>query len=111
VIRVVFQTTDAGRPRGLEVNGHAGLSEAGSDIVCAAVSVLAENLVAGLRALLKQAPEVVTGNGRLECRMDTADLSYESDLLFASTMLGLKAVARQYPERVIIVESGPRETA
>ena len=100
MIRVVFRTTKAGRPRGLEVEGHAELAAAGSDVVCAAVSVLAENLNAGLAELLKKSPETRLGKGRLESFLAESDLTYESDLLFASAALGMKAVARQYPERV-----------
>lgn len=100
MIRVRLRTTAEGRPCGLDVAGHAGLEEAGKDVVCAAVSVLAENLAAGLRELARAPvrPRIESGDFSLE--LEPADLGYETDLLFASALLGLKSVAAGYPERV-----------
>ena len=36
---------------GIKVTGHAGYAEEGKDIVCAAVSVLAQNLIQSIEAL------------------------------------------------------------
>ena len=39
------------KPDGLTVDGHAGYAETGNDIICAAVSALAQGLVHSLEAL------------------------------------------------------------
>ena len=105
MIRVGIRATADGRTRCLEVQGHAGLDTAGKDVLCAAVSVLAENLAASLRELLKipVVTKVESGNFRLE--LTEADLSYETDLLFASVTLGFKSIAGSYPERVEVTET------
>lgn len=104
MIRVALRATADGRPRGLEIEGHAGLDRAGQDVVCAAVSVLAENLAASLRELLKVPLETKAERGHFRLELAETDLSYETDLLFASVTLGLKSIAGGYPQRVVVRE-------
>ncbi len=86
------------------MEGHSTLSTKGADILCAAVSVLSENLGYSLEELLKKNPQVEKQEGyyRLELQSDQRDR--DSDLLIASTALGLRILAEQYPERVKLFE-------
>lgn len=40
-------------PTGLTIDGHAGYAKTGNDIICAAVSALAQNLVSSIEALTR----------------------------------------------------------
>lgn len=104
----------------LSVTGHAGLETAGQDVLCAAVSVLCENLAHSLQALL---PLVEIGNSMnnnknvkrnwksKELKIQKAkgllsiDLAIEcadnaSELLFNAVLLGLNTLAQQYPQHL-----------
>ena len=45
MIKVTIYQSSEGEISGFAIQGHAGYAESGSDIVCAAVSVLAQNTV------------------------------------------------------------------
>jgi len=85
---------------GLEVNGHAGLAEAGEDILCAAVSVLTENLGGSLELLLGLKGRTTKGNGYYKIELKEGDLDRDVALLFSSTHLGLAVLREQYPDRI-----------
>lgn len=90
---VVKVTTD-----GITVDGHAGYAETGKDIVCAAVSVLAQNLVRSMEDLTEDEIWYQTEDGRME--IEYKDLSEQGKLLVDSFFLGICAVAAQYPAHV-----------
>lgn len=112
MIRVTVQTgsrIDADGQRtartiGLQLSGHAGLAAAGSDILCAAVSVLSENLGAGLEHLLGAPVAIQMASGHYEVTLPAEATSQATELLFASALLGLRALERDYPERLAITE-------
>ena len=85
---------------GLELEGHANLAPAGQDILCAAVSVLAENLANSLETLLELRLEIESGKGLYKLRLMPESASKESELLFSSALLGLGALFSQYPDRI-----------
>jgi len=85
----------------LRVTGHAGFAAAGNDVLCAAVSVLAENLGESLRLLLNADLELEEGDGLYDVRLSDAAASRETDLLFASAILGLRSIALAHPDRIV----------
>ena len=91
-----------GAPIGLEVSGHSGLSARGSDILCAAVSVLAENLGAGIQFILGKHAVIKEDDGFYSIHLTGEDLDSGTDLLFSSAILGLQNLSGQYPERIKI---------
>ncbi|MCR9140659.1 MAG: ribosomal-processing cysteine protease Prp [bacterium] len=94
----------AGRARtaALQVEGHAGLATKGNDILCAAVSVLSENLGGGLKLLLKAPAKIQADNGLYRVEIPLEHSSDASELLFQSAILGLRVLAEQYPDRIRI---------
>ena len=84
----------------IEVQGHAGLAAAGSDVLCAAVSVLMESLEQGLALLLQIQNQGEKQNGYHRISIKAVDLSEQAALLMSSTLLGLQALAVQYPDRI-----------
>lgn len=84
----------------LILSGHAGYGEAGTDIVCAAVSCLTWNLARGL--------EVLTGDGiryqgkEGEAEFNLENLSEAGKLLVDSFFIGMCDIAENYPDCVTI---------
>ena len=91
----------------MEVEGHAGLGEPGSDILCAAVSALTENLGLSLKYLLNIPVEIEEREGYYRIKLsgaaapDTEKID-KADLLFSSVLLGLGRLAEQHPDRIKI---------
>lgn len=101
----VYRSAD-GRVRGFRSTGHAGFDEHGRDIVCAAVSAVAQTTVLGLMRHLEVPVQVEQAPGLLECRLAGRDQEAGPadegavQALFETMVLGLREVERQYPERV-----------
>ena len=104
MIQVEF-SSQADRTHTLQVSGHAEWSAPGSDIVCAAVSVLVENLGNALELLVDARPAVVAKDGMyvLTVRAD-GNRAEQVELLLASTLLGLRSLAEAYPDRIVVGE-------
>lgn len=92
--------------RGFRIQGHAGMAEKGQDIVCAAVSVLAQTAVLGLTRHLRLEPKVERQDGYLTCMFTEQDIiRMESVQAILITMaIGLKEIAEQFPKYVRIEE-------
>jgi len=94
---------------GIEVSGHSGYAEEGSDIVCAALSTLMQTLdigldqVAGVGSFTTQRNDV---SGYMACRWDPSDSAYRAggQILVHSVVLAMKSIAGTYPENVHISE-------
>ena len=82
-----------GHYKSFHINGHAMYAEAGSDIVCAAVSALVINpFTCDCR------------DGMIESWEFTNDLSAATELLMDSLMLGLTNIVEAYGEEYLKVE-------
>lgn len=104
MIRIRIES-QAPRTVALRVEGHAGLAARGQDILCAAVSVLSENLGGGLNLLLKAPAKIETENGFYRVELPLKETSDASELLFQSAILGLRVLAEQYPDRIQIEQT------
>ncbi len=80
-----------GEHRGFRISGHAGFGEAGEDIVCAAVSVLAQNTVNAIEAFTEDSFQCSVEDGYLECSF-SGKVSKETKLLLNTLLLGLESV-------------------
>lgn len=103
MIRIRIQSGKINEPCGLEVSGHAGLAESGSDILCAAVSALSENLGTSLEELLGIRNAIVKDGGYFRLSLSSEQHTKEADLLVSSTVLGLGKLKAMYPERIEVV--------
>ena len=54
---------------GLTVSGHSGYAELGKDIVCSAISSLAQSVCVGLENVLNLKPSIKIEDGYLECKL------------------------------------------
>ncbi len=100
MIQVRVHTSGEAHFAGLEVRGHAELSAAGTDILCAAVSVLTENLGTGLRELLDIPLEIRKSKGFYSFQLEERYRDARTDLLFSSALLGIQILSDQYPGRL-----------
>ena len=104
---VAFFRKANGTLAGFRAEGHTGYAEAGSDIVCAAVSALTQSTLNGLRSVLK-APvmyEVDDQSAFLEARLApeaTQEQVEQAQLLLVTLLEGLQAIAKGYPRNVRI---------
>ncbi|MCG0277588.1 MAG: ribosomal-processing cysteine protease Prp [Thermanaeromonas sp.] len=84
---------------GFEISGHAGYAPRGRDIVCAAVSALAQATVLGLEEFLSRKPAVEMRKGRLRCQL-APDLSprdrERAGAILGTLRLGLQAIKESY---------------
>lgn len=82
--------------------GHADYADAGSDIVCCAISILVINTINSLEKLTSTQMEVKSNedNGFIECIFhDSLDMG--SVLLLDSMVLGLQSVVSQYGKKYL----------
>lgn len=87
---------------GYKVEGHAGLAEAGKDILCAAVSVITQTPILGLERHLKRHPRCQVIEGTLKVELDKVDEATQT--LLATMLCGLQDLTEKYPENVRIEE-------
>ena len=109
---VTIYKSDAGAYTGLSVRGHAMYAAAGSDIVCAAVSMLTINTLNSIDRFTKDTVTIVTQDeetGILDVSFAGADgpVSEETRLLMQSYEMGVTELAKQYNEvRVQVSKRG-----
>jgi uncharacterized protein YsxB (DUF464 family) len=92
----VIKRTEAG----ISISGHAGYAEHGKDIVCAAVSVMAQNLIRSIEELTEDKIEYYIGPGSIN--IEFGELSEEARLLMDSFYIGAAMISEEYPENVTI---------
>lgn len=90
------------RSDGITVSGHARFAPHGQDIVCAAVSTLAQNLIASVEALTEDEIEYVVQSGKIDIKH--GDLSEAAQLLVDSFFVGCQLVANSYPDNVKVTK-------
>ncbi|MFZ5974337.1 MAG: ribosomal-processing cysteine protease Prp [Bacillota bacterium] len=102
---IIFR--DAQGITGFEISGHAGYDEEGSDIVCSAVSAVAQTMVIGLKETLLLEAQVHMEDGKLSCMLPgllAKQARVNASILFETMRLGLNNIAEQYPEHVQVIE-------
>ena len=98
----------SGKPVGFHIKGHSGYAEAGSDIVCSAVSAIAQTTLLGLIEIVK--PEMdykIDQDGEIDCVIHTNTNEGELDrveLLIDTMRLGLESIKQNYGKYLSISE-------
>ena len=82
------------RENGILVDGHAGYAEHGKDIVCAGVSVLAQNLISSLEALTEDRIRHHVEPGHISIEYE--NLSERGMLLVDSFFIGVSSISESY---------------
>lgn len=89
------------------VSGHAGYDESGFDIVCAAVSMITQNTVNGLEAIvgIKNLIYFVDDEGELDCKLpDSLDdeTMANAQILLKTLLLGMEDLVTNYEDYILI---------
>lgn len=89
---------------GFAMQGHAGYDQSGSDIVCAAASVLAQNAVNSIERFTDDSftVDINEENGELYVRLEPG-YSPETALLLDSLILGLQGIEEEYMEYIDVI--------
>ena len=83
--------------QGFTCTGHAGYAPEGSDIVCAAVSVLIMNTINAMETIVRERMEVIVNHEDGVIDVTFVDpISEKSALLMDTMILGLESIAQQY---------------
>jgi uncharacterized protein YsxB (DUF464 family) len=92
--------TSQERIRGVKISGHGGAAR-GNDLVCAAVSAVAETALAGL---LHYGGDLVSwrlDEGFLSIRTpETGNEREPLNVIMTTLAIGMREIAREHPERV-----------
>ena len=94
MIQVTIYRNEKEECSGFLARGHAGFSEEGQDIVCAAASVLMINTVNAIEAFASDKTSLVSDDmeGLIDCRLNGRP-SREASLLLKAMILGLTDMA------------------
>lgn len=87
---------------GLTVDGHAGYAETGNDIVCAAVSALAQGLIHSLDALTDDRISYQIRDGHIGIEYE--NLSEQGKLLIDSFFIAVSDIQMTYGEKYVRIE-------
>lgn len=100
MITALFKVTGQGSYEGFSFSGHSGYSEAGSDIVCAAVSsavmLTVNSCIDGFN--VDAVPEVFDDTVRFTVNKKSSD----ADRLIGALKEHLEALSEEYPENVAV---------
>lgn len=89
----------------LSAKGHAGFAEAGSDIVCAAVSTLLQAFELGLKDVLNvQGAKILSRPEIPEMVFEWDSGDHSAQQLAQTIFQSLKAVANSYTDYMIVLE-------
>ena len=104
MIKVTIYQNSEGEITGVSIQGHAGYADNGSDIVCAAVSVLAQNTVNSIEQFTEDrfSVDVDEKEGGLYLKMKPGS-SGRSKLLLDSLILGLQGIEEEYMDYLDVI--------
>jgi len=108
MIRVKVKRDGNNNPVSVEIRGHALFAPRGADIVCAAVSVLAQTIVYAMEDLLGLHPPLKIKKGFFRVSRPSQLDPAKKDgffLLFETMLVGLREIAGSYPKYISLQEA------
>jgi len=93
-----------GRISGFQCKGHAGYAEAGSDIVCAAVSALAITCANALESVAGVTPETQEKDGVLTVRLQPQHVTHDAQVILRTFEQGISDIAASYPKHILFTD-------
>ena len=104
----VYMLQKGGHTVGFEAAGHAMFREAGSDIVCSAVSALTQTAVLGLTELLELELDLsIDEEEGICCRLKpglTPGQQQQAQLILDTMWIGLRSIEESYAENLRVCE-------
>jgi len=105
MIEVNIHRDPQGRVVIFQVKGHAEYAEFGQDVVCGAVSALAQTAILGLEEVAGMNPEVEIGEGALRCRLSAREVANDrGQAILETVILGLKDIEEDYGDYLRVTE-------
>jgi len=90
---------------GFECRGHAGYAPAGSDIVCAAASILTTTCVNALESVAGKEAEAEVKDGYMRVLLSETETTEKTQIIFATIAQGLSDLAEEYPKYLRLTEN------
>jgi len=100
MIRVTLFRGEDGQLNGFSCKGHAGYAEAGSDIVCAAVSALSITCCNALSSVAGIVPDTREQDGFLTVRLRPEQQSHDAQVILRVFEQGISDIAASYPNYI-----------
>ena len=93
MIKATIYTNKYHEFKGFDIHGHAGFAEEGSDIVCAAVSILVINTINAIESFTDEETSCVNNetDGMIKFRFKNRP-SHDAALLINTMILGLESI-------------------
>jgi len=90
---------------GYIIDGHAGYADHGEDIICAAVSSLAQGIANGISEVIKIEPiiEVEEGLLNVSLRRNSIEEIKQAQVLLETLIINLKDLAKSYSDYIKVV--------
>lgn len=109
--KVTLFRNDQGLICGFDCSGHAGFAQAGKDIVCAAVSVLATTCVNALESVAGIEAKVMVGDGKLKAMLTPEQAkNQDAQIVLRVFKQGISDIAESYPKHIRTEETTHVET-
>ena len=89
---------------GFECTGHAGFAQAGSDIVCAAVSILTTTCANALESVAGLKPTVKAAPGKMIVALPEVS-SHDAQVILKTMRQGLSDLTDAYPDYLLLKEN------
>lgn len=89
---------------GFECSGHAGYAEEGSDIVCAAVSILTTTCVNALESVAGETPIVSAKPGKMTVKLPDGG-GRDAQVILLTLWQGMRDLAEEYQPYLVLNES------
>ena len=89
---------------GFECVGHAGFAEAGSDIVCAAVSILTTTCANALESVAGLTPKVKAAPGKMILALPEGG-GHDAQVILKTMRQGLSDLQDAYPDYLLLKEN------
>jgi hypothetical protein len=95
--------------RGFEAKGHAGLTDEGPDIVCAAVSAITQTVIGSLEDLAGLRVDYKLDDGDIRCEVPDPEEMPSGQYLIAKTLmdsceLGCRQISNSYGNEYVTVK-------
>lgn len=107
MIKVTIYRTESDFTRAFKLVGHAGQAEHGEDIVCAAVSGLAQSIIGSLQEIVGIEPQYSLEPGRIYCEIEEKALDdtrrIQADVLMRAVEIGARQIRESYGRQFLAV--------
>ena len=109
MITVTVYRLPNGFIRRFEATGHAGLANEGSDIICSAVSAIAQTVIGSLEDLAGLKVEYLLEDGNIRCEIPDPETMPSGQYLIAKSLmdsceLGCRQISQSYGNDYVTVK-------